>query len=422
MTNKSLINKKLLILGANPETIPLIETAKSMGVYVIVTDFNENAPAKKHADKSFNVDGLDISGLIALCISEKIDGVMVGVADRLILPYFEVCNALSLPCYATKEQCAFFTNKLKFNELCARYNIKTIPNYNDEFHRGDISSIKYPVFVKPTDANSGKGMSICHSELDLNIAVEKAKNNSNSKGFLIERYMECDDIFIYYTFKDGDVFVSAMADRFTTNKQGDVSKVCIEAKYPSQYVDLYFEELHQKMIQIFNELNVKNGIFMISAFVEDNNIYLYDPGFRLQGEAPNIPIEAVCGFDQKAMLVNFALTGFMGDIDLNKSNNPYFNNKFTSTIWLLGKEGKIGEIKGIDNVVNDSDVIRIVQRLHEGDTITKEMVGTEAQVIARLYLISDNRIQLENRINHLKSNIDIFDQSKNSILLKNVII
>jgi hypothetical protein len=39
--------KKLLILGANPETIPLIETAKLMGIYTIVTDPDLNAPAKK---------------------------------------------------------------------------------------------------------------------------------------------------------------------------------------------------------------------------------------------------------------------------------------------------------------------------------------------------------------------------------------
>jgi biotin carboxylase len=417
MTNKALINKKLLILGANPETIPLIETAKSLGVYVIVTDFNDNAPAKKYADKACNVDGLDISGLIDLCISEKIDGVMVGVADRLILPYFLVCNALGLPCYATKEHCDFFTNKGNFNELCARYNIKTIPNYNDEFQRGDISSIKYPVFVKPTDANSGKGMSICHNELDLNNAVAKAKNNSNSKGYLIERYMECDDIFIYYTFKDGDVFVSAMADRFTTDKQGDVSRVCIEAKYPSKYVNLYFEVLHKKMIQMFTELKVKNGIFMISAFVEDNNIYIYDPGFRLQGEAPNIPLEAVCGFDQKAMLVNYALTGSMGDIDLIQFNNPYFNNKFTSTIWFLANEGKIAEIKGLDKLANDSKVIKIVQRLYAGDIITKEMIGTEAQVILRLYLFFNSSKELLEHKFYYQNLISVLDVDNNSMLI-----
>ena len=410
--------KKLLILGANSETIPLIETAQSMGIFVMVTDFNVFAPAKKYADKAFNVDGLDIKGLIDLCNIEKVDGVMVGVADRLIVSYFEVCDALGLPCYATKEQCEFFTNKGKFNQLCAEFDIQTIPNYNNEFNSGDISSIKYPVFVKPTDANSGKGMSICHDELDLNIAVAKAKNNSNSKGFLIERYMECNDIFIYYTFKDGDVFVSAMADRFTTDKQGDVSRVCIEAKYPSKYVNLYFEVLHKKMIQMFTELKVKNGIFMISAFVEDNNIYLYDPGFRLQGEAPNIPLEAVCGFDQKAMLVNYALTGSMGDIDLIQFNNPYFNNKFTSTIWFLANEGKIEEIKGLDKLANDSKVIKIVQRLYAGDIITKEMIGTEAQVILRLYLFFNSSKELLEHKFYYQNLISVLDVDNNSMLIK----
>ncbi len=411
------LNKRILVLGANIETIPLIETAKSLGVFVIVTDHNPNAPAKKYANKAYDVDGLNAKGLVSLCETEKVDGIIVGVADRLIQPYFDVCNELGLPCYATKEQCEYFTDKQKFNELCKRYAIKTIPNYNDYFLENEIEKINFPVFVKPTDANSGKGMSICHNDIELNIAVEKAKSFSKTKSFLIERFMQCDDIFIYYTFKDGEIYVSAIADRFTTDKQGDVSRVCIGANYPSKYNDLYFNTLHQKMISMFIDMNVKNGVFMISAFVDNENIYLYDPGFRLQGEAPNIPIEAVCGFDHKAMLINFALTGSMGEDDLKNINDPYFKNKFTSTIWFLAKEGEIGEITGIDEIVNDPNVIRIVQRLFVGDKISKEMIGTEAQVIARLYLICDNQNQLNDRISYYKKNINIFDISNKNILL-----
>jgi biotin carboxylase len=410
--------KKLLILGANSETIPLIETAQSMGIFVMVTDFNEFAPAKKYANKAFNVDGLDIKGLIDLCNIEKVDGVIVGVADRLILPYFEVCDALGLPCYATKEQCEFFTNKGKFNQLCSEFDIQTIPNYNNDFLLGDLSQIKFPVFVKPTDANSGKGMSICHNVIDLNIAVEKAKSHSISKMFLIERFMQCDDMFIYYTFQDGEIYVSATADRFTTDKQGDVSKVCIQASYPSKYNKLYFDSLHPKMVRMFNSLNVRNGVFMISAFVENGSIYLYDPGFRLQGEAPNIPIESICGFDHKKMLVSFALTGTMGEFGINELNDPYFKNKFASTIWILAKEGEIKEISGLDKILNDSNLIRVVQRLFPGDKITNQMVGTEAQVVARFYFKCDSKIELENRILWIRESIDVFNNINDSILLK----
>ena len=35
--------KKVLILGANPETVSLIKRAKEMGIYTIVTDNNPKA-------------------------------------------------------------------------------------------------------------------------------------------------------------------------------------------------------------------------------------------------------------------------------------------------------------------------------------------------------------------------------------------
>ena len=44
--------KKLLIIGANPETISLIEKAKLMGIKTYVTDYNKMTYAKKFADAS----------------------------------------------------------------------------------------------------------------------------------------------------------------------------------------------------------------------------------------------------------------------------------------------------------------------------------------------------------------------------------
>lgn len=76
--------KKLLFLGANPETADLVRIAKEMGVYTIVTDYNPGAPAKKVADKSYNVNGIDVDALEKLAHDEKVDGVLVGVADPLI--------------------------------------------------------------------------------------------------------------------------------------------------------------------------------------------------------------------------------------------------------------------------------------------------------------------------------------------------
>ncbi len=41
------VGKKLLILGANPETVPLVELANNMGIKTIVTSNRPEDEAKK---------------------------------------------------------------------------------------------------------------------------------------------------------------------------------------------------------------------------------------------------------------------------------------------------------------------------------------------------------------------------------------
>jgi biotin carboxylase len=418
----SLVGKKLLVLGANVETIPLIQTAKKLGVYVYVTDFNPNAPAKKYADKSFDVDGLNIHGLVELCETEKIDGVIVGVADRLIHSYFELSSILNLPCYASKEQCEYFTNKSKFNELCYKFDINTIPNFNNEFL--DIKSrksIEYPVFVKPTDANSGKGISICYNEKELIDGIIKAESFSKTQSYLIEKFMQSDDMFVNYTFIDGKIFVSATADRFTTSQQGNFSRVCIGATYPSKHTDLYFDQLHDKMLLMFKSLDIKNGVFMISAFVENKKIYLYDPGFRLQGEAPDIPIKEISGFDQKQFLVNFSLNEFFESNQYFFINKNLTYNKYAITVWILLRKGKISKIQGLEILNEINCVVKYIIRFNIGDMISKEMIGTESQVFARIYLVSDDKNILNKKASLIQDSIKVYDENNLEMSLRKYI-
>ena len=139
--------KKLLILGANPETIRLINTAKAMGIYTIVTDPDPDAPAKKVADKGININGMDINGLVKFCLEEKLDGVLVGIADRLIQPYQQVCEILNLPCYGNEMSCDYLTNKGRFNEILPKFNLLSIPSYK-LYKNSLLPQVNFPTFIK----------------------------------------------------------------------------------------------------------------------------------------------------------------------------------------------------------------------------------------------------------------------------------
>ncbi len=419
--NREFEGKKLLILGANPETSALVMLANEMGIKTIVASFLPNDDAKKYAWKSSNVDGMDVQGLIALAKEEKVDGVLVGVADVLVPSYFAVCDALGLPCYASQKIVDVFAFKDIFKETCEKYDIHGIPQFklDASLKTEDLAAIKYPVMVKPVDSNSGMGMTVCYSESELRPAVEKALSISKKKRFIVERYMhDVDDMGMYYTFKDGVCSASCIYDRYTTDEQPGLSRVCLGGTYPSKHIDRYFKKMHDNACRMFKEIGIRNGVLMLSGFFENDDFYVYDTGFRLQGEAPHFIIKAIQGFDQREMLIRFALTGSEGNIDLTKDDDSFLRGKWASTVWFLLKEGTISRIEGLENISKDSRVVQLVQRFHEGNMVKTEWVGTEKQVFARLYLVCETKMELADAITEYQNKVKVYDTNGNNMLLK----
>ena len=419
--NSTLEGKKLLILGANPETTPLVEIANRLGIKTIVTSNILNEPAKKVAWKSFDIKGMDVPAVVTLAREEQVDGVLVGVADILVPAYCKICNALDLPCYANEEIINIFSYKDIFKATCESYGVHGVPEYylDETLNANDINKIVFPVMVKPVDGRSGMGMTVCHEASELKEAVNKALEVSNTKRFIVERYMaNCDDTFVYYTFKDGECSLSCIADRYTTDEQPGLSRVCLGATYPSKHIKDYFERMHDNAVRMFKSIGIRNGVLLMQAFYEDGEFYVYDPGFRLQGEAPHLHIKAINGFDQREMLIRFALTGSEGDINLHKEDDPYFRGKYAATLWSLLKEGEVSKIIGLNEIGNDPRVHINIQRIKEGDIIQESWIGTEKQVLNRLYLTCDTKEQLAEALIEYQTKIKVFDKNAQNMVLK----
>ncbi len=416
---ESLAGKKLLIMGANPETIPLVQLANEMGIKTLVTSNRPGDPAKRVAWKACDVDGLDVPGLIALAREEQVDGVLVGVADILVPAYCKVCDALGLYCYATQEIVNVFSYKDVFKATCERYGVHGVPEYylDADLRREDLDKLRYPVMVKPVDSYSGMGMTVCKSEEEIPAAVEKALAASRSKRFIVERYMRCDDMGLYYTFKDGYASASCIYDRYTTDEQPGLSRVCLGGTYPSRHIDEYYERMHENALRLFKGIGIRNGVLMLSAFYEDGEFYVYDTGFRLQGEAPHLLMKAAHGFDQREMLIRFALTGSEGDVDLRTQDDARFGGRWAATEWFLLRAGKIARIEGLDRVGEDSRVVANIERLHVGDEVLPEWVGTEKQVLTRLYLLCDTKEELAQALKDYASAVKVYDTEGRDMVL-----
>ncbi len=408
---KEFEGKILLILGGNPETVPLVQLANNMGIKTIVASARHTDPAKQYAWKSADFRGLDVDAIVKIARNWNADGILVGVADILVPAYCKACEILGFPCYATQKIVDVFSFKDAFKNTCESYGIHGIPEYQLDatMKSEDLKKLVYPVMIKPVDNGGGVGMTLAYNENELKLGVSKALDNSSKKRFLIERYMDCDDVAIYFTFKDGKCNLSAIFDRYTSGKQQGLSKVNTLSIYPSKHYNDYIQNYHDKFVKMFKDIGIQNGVLIISGFFDDNEIYVYDPGFRLQGEAPHLITKEVFGFDQREMLIRFALTGSEGEIDFDSQDNALLKGKQAATLWILVREGEIKSINGLDEVIVKPEVVHNGQRLFVGDTVPRDSVGTERQVLTRLYLVADTKKDLAKIILFCINKIEVFD-------------
>jgi len=403
--------KKLLILGANPETVSLIKKAKEMGIYTIVTDYDPNAFAKRFADQPENVNAVDVDGLVDLAKREKVDGVVVGVAEALLPTYCEVCKRLGMPAYSTPEVFEVMIRKDYFKTKCREYGVPTIR----EFDPNNLDDVVYPVIVKPVDSCSSKGIRVCKNREELDAAIAYALEFSRSKKYLIEEYMCGDEVISYYVMQDGNPIFVGMCDRYTYKAREKLVQLPTSYIFPSRHIDSYMQHSDNAVKAMIKGLGLNNGSIFFQCFVDKEGIVrTYEPGYRLNGAQEHLIVSKVSGIDAKEMYINYALSGKVADVDLEPLSNPK-PEEISCKLSPLVRLGKISKIEGIDEISKMPEVVSINPSYNEGDTVTGE--GTLKQIVCRFFIVSQDKQSLKKAIDLIQTKLKVLDENGENMLI-----
>jgi len=422
MISKNFKKKKILILGSNIETAPLIEKAKQKNLITFVIGKEKTNKTKQIADFPIQGDAANFQFVNDVVRKNKIDAVMIGTVDILLKNYEEVCRKNKLPCYANKRSVGYFSSKNNFNKISKKFGFKNIPDYTNYFkNKNVLPDNLFPVLVKPVDSGGGVGAKICYSNSQLKVAAKEAKIKSKKNMIVCQKYFLQDDIQLYYTIINKKVFLSCVVDRTTNKNQNNKSPVCIGTNYNSKYLKLILSKYNNKFKQMINYLDIENGILSIQCFVKNNEIYPYDPGFRLQGEGQHLVLNKINKFNHLDMLLDLSLGKPFFTGNFTKFNDPTLKQKFVSSVWILLKEGIINKICDLDKIKNHKCFLDMMLRFKLKDKVKSSFTGTEKQVFARIYLASTKKKELINAINYIHKKLKILDtNNKNMILDKYV--
>ncbi len=415
--NQRLKGKRLLILGGMRISCEIVRKAKEMGVYTIVADYDrvDDSPGKQIADEAVGLSVTNVDAVVSYIKNNAIDGVLVGFNDMLLPYYAEICEKSGLPCYGTKAQFDILITKDQYKSLCRQFGVPTIPEYdfND-------NNIVYPVLVKPVDSSGSRGITICHSQEELKVAVKTGRKASKTGRVLIERYMDVREVTVFWTFQNGNYYLSALGNRHVKHNQGmDVIPLPVGYTFPSVFLSKYRKEVEENCKRMFRHLGLKNGMMFMQCKVENGNCYVYDLGFRLTGSLEYKLLERVCGYNPLEMMIQFALTGKMGnesiaDIAVPEFKTPAFN------VSCLCAPGTIKEIKGIEEVMQMPEVEDVVIAHIPGETITEEMRGLLAQISVRVLGSVSNKTELLPIMEHIDNTIHIVGEKGEELLLPGI--
>lgn len=413
----NLKGKRLLILGGMRFSCEIVKTARALGIYTLVADYNkiEDSPAKQIADEAVDISVIDVEAVVSYVKNHNIDGVFVGFNDMLLPYYAEICKKAGLPCYGTKEQFETLIAKDQYKALCRQFGVPTISEYeiNDD-------NIQYPVLVKPVDSSGSRGITICHNRQELGEAVETGKKASKTGKVLIESYMDGREVTVFWTFQDGNYYLSALGNRHVKHNQGmDVIPLPVGYTFPSVFLPKYRAEVEDNCKRMFRHLGIKNGMMFMQCKVEDGTCYVYDLGFRLTGSLEYKILERVCGYNPLEMMICFALTGKMGEESITEKSIPEFNTP-AFNVSCLCAPGTIKEITGVEEVKQMAEVEDAVLNHVSGETITEQMRGLLAQITVRILGSVKNKEDLLPIMRKINNTIHIIGTQGEELLLPGI--
>ena len=413
---EELKGKKLLFLGGSAYMVDPVLTAKSMGVYTIVTDWHEleKSPAKQVADEYWTISLMDYDKLSAKIKEEKIDGILTGFTDVFLLPYQHLCELTGLPCYATKEALETTMDKARFKQLCRDNGVPVIPEYDLASFDPRVISENNKVIIKPIDNSGSQGVILCRSSDDFQRCLDFALSFSKKKRVIIEKYMDMDSFAASYTIQDGKLSLSTLDDRLE-HKSSETAAITCAGVYPSKYLDLYLEKMDNKMKAMYESLGVTNGVLAVQGFVDGEEFYVMEMGYRLTGGHHYLFSKYENGISALELLIHFAITGKMADFSIAERDNPRFKD-FCLKLNILGREGKIDRIEGKEYLDALPEAIHHpAWKKKVGDVIG--MDGTTAQTIVDLHLVLKDFEDMKRITSDIQAHFHVFDDKGNDLVL-----
>ena len=212
MARRPRTRPRLLVLGAGPAQLGLLEAARARGdLEVIAVDRDPLAVGFPLADERAVLSTEDEDGVERLARARDVDGIVSPGADWTVGIAARVAARMGIGHPIDPSVAAVATSKLRQRDVFAAAGVPHPRAFPPD------GSPPVPCVVKAPDRQGQRGLTLVTRREDLAGALEAATVESRGGGVLVEEHVEGPEVTVNAFSRDGDFVPLTVTDRLTAD-------------------------------------------------------------------------------------------------------------------------------------------------------------------------------------------------------------
>ena len=340
------MKKRLAIICADEEQLPLVHQAKKMGVETHCFSWDKSerhTVCKGIADEFHPISILEKERILEVCQEINIDGVTSVWNDFSVPTVAFVAQNMGLPGNGY-EDALVSINKYKARRAYLRNGVNS-PQFAvvQEGQIPDLSGFRYPLIVKPTDGGCSVGVIKIERKEDVQEAIQTVFQHSTRKEAIIEEFITGAEVNVDSVSYNGTHYLLAITDRELATGFSLLAK-----HYPTRFSPEIQEKIKAETLKSLDAINFKNGAAGTQFIVtEAGEVLSIEINPRLSGSYSDVLLKLHNGYDIVKGIIDIALGQF---------EEPVFTDIKYSGLYYLCKETEWAR-QVIENKDTNPDVV-----------------------------------------------------------------
>jgi biotin carboxylase len=294
---------RLLVLGAGPAQLGLLEAARRLGAFVAVADRDPAAPGFAFADRRCILSTEDEPALERLVGALGIDGIVSPGTDWPVGVAARIAERSGLPHAIAPATAVLATNKLRQRERLAEAGVPQ-PRSWVVGAADSPPDVDGPVVVKAPDRQGQKGLALVEDRAGLADAIATARSVARSGLALVEELVDGPEVTVVGFSVGGTFTTLTVTDREVA--EPPAFGVALAHVWPSEVVSDTCE-VSDTVEEALRALGIANGPSYTQLRVDAEGPKVIEVAARLGGGHDAELVEAAVGVDLNTLTIEAAL-------------------------------------------------------------------------------------------------------------------